>query len=95
MADTSRDFDLRKKQAADALREMSSRAKAQSGNSFKSQNAAPPPIQPAAAASGVLPINLNFSRLDNDTLLILGILLILSGENTDKLLLLALCYILI
>lgn len=93
LANSQSDFNLRKQQAADALREMSRRATTRSTQT-PPQNHAASPASKTAPAGAFLPFNLNSLKLDNDTLLILGILLILSSENTDNLLLLALGYIL-
>lgn len=55
---------------------------------------APPPICPSPAAEKH-PLQALLQKLDGDTLLILTVLLLLSKEQTDRRLLLALAYIIL
>lgn len=99
------DFNLEKQRAAQRLREIGARSKykyAENQNREQSANThginkSPPQStkKPPGFLSGAgLPL-LNDLNMDGDTALILGLVLILSAEKSDKLLLLALLYILI
>ena len=91
----NRNFNEEKQRAADRMREMSARSK------YRPQD----PQKSAASVnqneeSQSLFSNLNIPFLgkigaDSDIALVLGLVLILSAEKSDKLLLLALLYILI
>ena len=83
------EFELRRQNALKEMREINS----------KSTNPPPKKKTPSPQQNSIFTgnINLPFENLfkDKETALILGLLLILYGENADKLLLLALVYILL
>lgn len=79
MPQTCSDFELQKKQAAEQLLKMSKLAS----------------NKPKGFLEGINSPISNINIPDTDTLLILGILLILMGESKDNLLILTLFYILI
>ena len=83
------EFELRRQNALKEMREIGS----------KSTNPPPKKKTPSTGQNSIFTgnINLPFENLfkDKETALILGLLLILYGENADKLLLLALVYILL
>ncbi len=86
--------------AADRVREMQRRA-AKVGGGGKNlpeknetrQNTAPAPIPRRKSILEL--INFKNMEIDNDRSLLMGILLLLSGETTDELLMLALIYIML
>ncbi len=87
--------------AAERVREMSRRANMQAGRHTRpavpDEKEKPPPkaVAPRKNAVNSLLKMINFKGLDmdGDISLILGILLLLSGETTDELLVMALLYI--
>ena len=101
----SYDFNLEKQKAAQRLREIGARSKYRyAENRSREQspdthgiNKAPPQNtkKPPGFLSGTGLSLLDNLNMDGDTALILGLVLILSTEKSDKLLLLALLYILL
>lgn len=90
--DKNIDFAAEKQRAAQRMREMDARSKfkpASAGQSGKAGN-----MPPDFLGQTNIPF-LKDLNLDSDVLLILGLVLVLSAEKSDKLLLLALLYILI
>ena len=84
MADTN-NFSQNKQRAIEQMREMNKRAKQPCSSAEHQECSEKKPAQ-----------NTEFGiNIPSDTLIILGLILILSNENCDKLLLLALLYILI
>ena len=83
MADTN-NFSQNKQRAIEQMREMNKRAKQPCSSNENQEH-----IEKKSAQNAEFGIN-----IPSDTLLILGLILILSNENCDKLLLLALLYIL-
>lgn len=79
---TTDGFSVNIERAVDEMLDMSKRAK-QAQNNRKSENEKTEPKNSMASIN-----------IPSDTLLILGLILILSNENCDKLLLLAMLYIL-
>lgn len=98
--DGNYDFNLEKQRAAERLRELGARSKFKPAFCSAAQNAGdhesrqgvekPPDFSPGTGLTVLGGLN-----LDPDIILILGLLLILYAENSDKLLILALIYILI
>ena len=97
------DFNLEKRRAAERLKELNARSKykpaGQRGTAERAACAKDNGNPEGEKATDFLrsigiPL-LNDLKFDSDTLLIAGILLVLSAEKADKLLLLALLYILI
>ena len=89
-------FTVEKQRAAERLRELSARSKYKQA-SCGAKNAAehkPSRREPDSLSGFNLPF-LSDIGADSDTALILGLVLILSAEKSDRLLLLALLYILI
>ncbi len=92
-------FGEEKQRAVERMREMNARSKykhpvIQSGEENRRQNSAP---QGEAPRSFLTNLNIPFLSnigVDGDMALILGLVLILSAEKSDRLLLLALLYIL-
>lgn len=85
------DFKKQKADAVQKMKEMNKRATNEQSKENKPQDTKPKNNTP-------LPTNiplLNSLLKDSDSTLIIGLLLILMGENDDKLLLFALMYILI
>lgn len=85
----SNEFELRRQNALKEMREICSKS-----TNPPPKKKTPPPKQNSILINN---INLPFENLfkDKETALILGLLLILYGEKADKLLLLALVYILL
>ena len=85
----SNEFELRRQNALKEMREIGSKS-----TNPPPKKKTPPPKQNSILINN---INLPFENLfkDKETALILGLLLILYGENADRLLLLALVYILL
>ena len=87
------DFNLEKQRAAERLKELNARSKYRQGETQSKQKKSQP------EKSGFLSdFNIPFLSnmgIDSDMALIFGLILILSSEKSDKLLLLALLYILI
>ena len=93
IGDANYDFNLEKQHAAERLKELNARSKYRQGNTQNTAKKSEP------QKSGFLSdFNIPFLSgigIDSDMALILGLILILSSEKSDKLLLLALLYILI
>ena len=83
--------------AAERVRDMQRRAAAIGGKSANAQSEKPQPKStlPLKRKSILDLINFKNMDIDSDRSLLMGILLLLSGENTDELLLLALIYIML
>ncbi len=84
--------------AAERVREMQRRAaKAGGGNrNLPEKNETRQNTAPAPRRKSILElINFKNMEIDNDRSLLMGILLLLSGESTDELLMLALIYIML
>lgn len=83
--------------AAERVRDMQRRAAAVGGKSVTPDTKETPPKTglPARRKSILDIINFKNMEVDSDHSLLMGILLLLSGENTDELLLLALIYIML
>ena len=96
------DFNLQKQRAAQRLRELGARSKyktcdyspRQNANGAAESRGVPVQKPPGISIIDGIPILGDFG-IDSDILLILGLLLVLYAEKADKLLLLALLYILI
>ena len=89
------EFTRQKQEAIDRMREMNKKSTNPQADTAEHT---PPKTQPKPQNSqGGLELELPFGNLfnDKDTALILGLLLILYGEKADKMLLLALVYILL
>lgn len=89
------EFSRQQQEAIDRMREMNKKSTNPRNNNTRRS---PPKSQPKQQNSNEgLGLELPFGNLfnDKDTALILGLLLILYGEKADKMLLLALVYILL
>ena len=86
------DFERQRQNALDQMREMNAKS-----TNPPQKHSHTPPTPPQALPFGGLDFELPFSNLfkDKETALILGLLLVLYGEKADKMLLLALVYILL
>lgn len=93
------EFSRQQQEAIDRMREMNKKStNPQADTDVHTPPKTQPKTQPKPQNSqGGLGLELPFSNLfnDKDTALILGLLLILYGEKADKMLLLALVYILL
>ena len=86
------------KRAADRVRDMQRRAAAVGGgknNMIEKSEAKPKNVAPPRRKSILELINFKNMEIDNDRSLLMGILLLLSGDTTDELLMLALIYIML
>lgn len=83
--------------AAERVREMQRRAANVGGNrKLPEKNETRQNAAPVTRRKSILElINFKNMEIDNDRSLLMGILLLLSGENTDELLMLALVYIML
>ena len=82
--------------AAERVRDMQRRASFVKNNSNENKPAAPPTKKPNERRKNILDI-INFKNLeiDSDISLLMGVLLMLSSETTDEILMLALIYIML
>lgn len=82
--------------AAERVRDMQRRASFVKNNSNENKPTAPPTKKPNERRKNILDI-INFKNLeiDSDISLLMGILLMLSSETTDEILMLALIYIML
>lgn len=87
---TQKEFREKREAAMENIRKMNSRSKAPPQKTPPT----PPPSPPPALAPN-RPLGLNGINVDPDTALIIGLIILLSGENCDKFLLYALIYILL
>lgn len=86
------------KRAADRVRDMQRRAAAVGGgknNMIEKSEVKPKTVAPPRRKSILELINFKNMEIDNDRSLLMGILLLLSGDTTDELLMLALIYIML
>lgn len=86
------------KRAADRVRDMQRRAAAVGGgknNMIEKSESKPKTVAPPRRKSILELINFKNMEIDNDRSLLMGILLLLSGDTTDELLMLALIYIML
>ena len=92
------DLHLEKQRAAERMRELNARSKYRQNapvtDTHRHTNNTEPNSPPGFLSELNIPFLSNI-KFDSDIALILGLVLILSSENSDKLLLLALLYILI
>ena len=82
--------------AAERVRDMQRRASAVRNNANENKPAPPSTKKPIESRKNILDI-INFKNIeiDSDISLLLGILLMLSSETTDEILMLALIYIML
>lgn len=93
LGDNNYNFNLEKQRAAERLKELNERSKYRQSNTQNTAKATMP--EKSGFLSGFNIPFLSSMGIDSDIALILGLILILSSEKSDKLLLLALLYILI
>ena len=82
--------------AAERVRDMQRRASFVKNNSNENKPTAPPTKKPTERRKNILDI-INFKNLeiDSDISLLMGILLMLSSDSTDEILMFALIYIML
>lgn len=91
---TNNEFKLEQQAAIERMRKLSTQAKTQTKETFQPKSPSSDKNEPLQNKGFNLPFFESILR-DGDTALIIGLLLLLMSENTDKKLLFALIYILI